>query len=259
MLHIDAEGAMKTLRQDTARTRKSLLTTASEVFAEKGYRDATIAEISERAGTNIAAVNYHFGDKETLYREAWRYSFLQSLEAHPPHGGAADSAPVEQRLKAQILALLHRITDPANREFMIVHTELANPTGLLQEVMREEVLPITERMEGLVREVLGPGASKMKVRFCAIATIGQCVMPTFINRLEKLKPNAQKDSWRIEDIEAYAEHIAGFSLAGMRAVRRAIEEHGAADKSPRKKAGRLPPATGRRKVAGSPVGEGRFK
>ena len=125
--------------------------------------------------------------------------------------------------------------------------------------MREEVLPITERMEGLVREVLGPGASKMKVRFSAIATIGQCVMPTFINRLEKLKPNAQKDSWRIEDIEAYAGHVANFSLAGMRAVPRAVEENGAADKSPRKKTGRLRPTTGRRKVAGSPKGEGRFK
>jgi AcrR family transcriptional regulator len=224
---------MKNLRQDSARTRKSLLTTASEVFAEKGYHNTTIAEISERAGTNIAAVNYHFGDKETLYRKAWRYAFLQSLESHPPHGGAPDTAPVEQRLKAHIRALLSRITDSGNRGFMIVYKELSNPTGLLEEVMREEVLPITERMEGLVREVLGPGVSKTKVRFYAIAIIGQCVMPTFINRLEKLESDVQKDSWRIEDIDAYARHVAAFSLAGMRAVRRAVEEHAAGDKSPR--------------------------
>jgi AcrR family transcriptional regulator len=204
-------------------------------------------------------VNYHLGDKETLYREAWRYAFRQSLEAHPPHGGASDGAPVEQRLKAQILALLSRITDPANREFMIVHNELANPTGLLEEVMHEEVLPITERMEGLVREVLGPCASKTKVRLCAIATIGQCVMATLISRLERLERHARHDSWRIGDIEAYAGHVAAFSLAGIRAIRRTLEESRAAGKSPRKKPG-LPRTTSvRRKGPASPVAEGRSK
>ena len=250
---------MKTPRQDAARTRGSLLRTASEVFAEKGYRDTTIAEISERARTNIAAVNYHFGDKETLYREAWRYAFRQSLEAHPPHGGASDGAPVDQRLKAQILALLSRITDPANREFMIVHNELANPTGLLEEVMHDEVLPISERMEGLVREVLGPDAPKIKVRFCTIATIGQCVMATLLNRLERLEPHARHDSWRIGDIEAYAGHVAASSLAGMRAVRRALEESRAMGKSLRKKPGLPRTTSARRKIPAARTREQRSK
>jgi TetR/AcrR family transcriptional regulator, regulator of cefoperazone and chloramphenicol sensitivity len=250
---------MKIPRQDTARTRGSLLKTASEVFAEKGYRDTTIAEISERAGTNIAAVNYHFGDKEALYREAWRYSFLQSLEAHPPDGGAPDNAPVEHRLKAQIRALLSRSTDPNNKGFMIVNKELANPTGLLEEVMREEVLPITERMEGLVREVLGPGAPRTEVRFCTVAIIGQCIMPTYIGRLETTKPGPRKDSWRIDDIEAYAGHIAAFSLAGMRAVCRAAQEVRVTGKAPVKKSGRVPTISGRPKIPASSAGKQRSK
>jgi AcrR family transcriptional regulator len=70
---------MKIRRKDAGRTSKKLLAAASEVFAQKGYRDATISEICERAGANVAAVNYHFGDKETLYKEAWRHSFSASL------------------------------------------------------------------------------------------------------------------------------------------------------------------------------------
>ncbi len=240
---------MKTLRQDAVRTRNNLLMAAIKIFSEKSFRDATIAEISDRAGTNVAAVNYHFRDKETLYREAWRYAFLQSLEAHPPHGGVPDSAPVVQRLRAQISALLRRITDPDNREFMIVYREMANPTGLLEEVMREEVLPIAERMEGMVREVLGPGVSKAKVRVYATAIMGQCVIVTFTNRLEKPKPNAQSDSWRIEDIESYARHVANFSLAGMQAARGVVEKNGVGGKSSPKKAGRLRPATGGQRAA----------
>ena len=75
-------GDMKAQRKGGVATRKKLLAAAGRVFAEKGYRDATIAEICRLAGTNIAAVNYHFSDKETLYREASRFN--------EENGGAAD-------------------------------------------------------------------------------------------------------------------------------------------------------------------------
>ena len=209
---------MKVVRQDAARTRESLLRAASDIIAEKGYHDSTIAEISERAGTNIAAVNYHFGDKETLYREAWRQSLHDSLKAYPIDGGVDEGAPPSERLKGHVTALLSRITDENNREFLIGFKELAHPTGLLEEVMREELRPLRERTEGLVREILGRQSSDMQVRFCAMGIISQCVFPVFLNRIEKGQSGA--DSWRVKDTEVYAEHVVSFSLAGMAAIRR---------------------------------------
>ena len=55
-----------------AETRRQLLEAAGEVFAEAGFRDATVREICRRAGANIAAISYHFGDKEKLYAEVLR-------------------------------------------------------------------------------------------------------------------------------------------------------------------------------------------
>src|SRR3954469_3463810 len=55
------------LREDGAQTRQQLLEVAGQVFAEHGYARATSREICERAGANIAAVNYHFGSKDGLY------------------------------------------------------------------------------------------------------------------------------------------------------------------------------------------------
>ncbi|MGA0870572.1 MAG: helix-turn-helix domain-containing protein, partial [Planctomycetota bacterium] len=51
---------------DEASSRPS---TACEVFALKGYRDARVADICTRAGANLDSVNYYFGDKASLYRE----------------------------------------------------------------------------------------------------------------------------------------------------------------------------------------------
>src|SRR5260370_1351185 len=55
-------------------TRDKLLEVAEQVFADRGYQAATIREIFVRAGANVAAVNYHFGDKLRLYTEVLQQS-----------------------------------------------------------------------------------------------------------------------------------------------------------------------------------------
>lgn len=209
---------MKTQRQDSARTQKNLLIAASEIFAEKGFRDATVAEISKKATTNVAAINYHFGNKEALYREAWRQSFRDSIKAHPPDGGVDANAPVEQRLAGVISALLRRINDKDNKEFHIVNKEMANPTGLLEEVMKEEMMPLRRRIMALMHEILGPNKPEVMVRFCTVSILSQCVIPAFINIVEKPDTDIEDTSLRIEDIEEYAHHVVTFSLAGIERV-----------------------------------------
>src|SRR5476649_200862 len=87
-------------------TRRQLLEAAGEVFAEVGFRDATVREICRRAGANIAAINYHFGDKETLYAEVLSYSHGKTLEKFPPLLGIASDAPPEKKLRAFVQSLL---------------------------------------------------------------------------------------------------------------------------------------------------------
>jgi AcrR family transcriptional regulator len=210
---------MKIRREDSARTRERLIAAASEVFAEKDYSIATIAEICERAEANVAAVNYHFGDKETLYREAWRNAFRTSVQARPADGGVSDNAPPEERLRGMVVAVLGRITDESNKEFFIVLRELASPTGLLDEVMETELLPMHQRMETVVHELLGLRSSRTQVQFCTISIINQCVSAIFARNSERPGGNDNKAfPPKIDDVDAYAEHVVQFSLGGIRAI-----------------------------------------
>jgi len=214
---------MKIPREDTARTRKSLLEAAGEIFAQKGYRDTTIAEISGRAGTNIAAVNYHFSNKETLYVEAWRCVFQESLKAHQPDGGVSDDASPEERLQAHVTSILQRLADKNNKEFWFVTREFANPTGLLEEVMRKEIHPLQKRTDGLVRELLGSLASDTDVKFCETSVISQCINPMVVGKKSEGKYTGKGGTPEIKDIEAYADHVMKFSLAGIQAIRKSAE------------------------------------
>ncbi len=214
---------MKIPREGTERTRGRLLAAAGDIFADKGFRDATVAEICRKAGANVAAINYYFGSKEALYREAWRHAFARSLAAHPPDGGLSPDAPPEERLRVQVASLLDRIADENNREFRIMQREFTNPTGLLEEVMREEVRPLHQRTEKMVRELLGPNATEQEVQFCEVGIISQCINPMVARKWFRKGVETKDGPRGITDIEAYTRHVVTFSLAGLAAIRAAAE------------------------------------
>lgn len=217
---------MKTGKNSDRDTQARLLKSACEVFAEKGYRDATLAEICERASANIAAVNYYFRDKATLYIEAWRQSFHRSLQAYPPDGKVPQEAPPEDRLRGRILSILQRIADPQSYEFDILYKELVNQTGLLTDVMQESIDPIRRGLFGVMRELLGEKASDQQVQLCQMSVRAQCF--DLIIREQRRKQSLQGKKVQGPpfvdvDLAVLADHILHFSLAGIREIRKRIE------------------------------------
>lgn len=60
------------LDERSIRTRAKLLDAAERLFAERGFKGASMRDITTLADVNIAAANYHFGGKEGLFREVLR-------------------------------------------------------------------------------------------------------------------------------------------------------------------------------------------
>src|SRR5438105_2551888 len=90
--------------------RQRLLDAAGEIFAEKGFEGATVRKIIERAGVNIAGVNYYFRDKERLYIEAVKHAACGrpgEAPAWPP------GTPPAAKLRDFIRQMVSNLFDPA--------------------------------------------------------------------------------------------------------------------------------------------------
>ncbi len=53
-------------------TATKLLDAAEQLFAEQGFAETTLRAITQKAGVNLAAVNYHFGSKEALIQAVFQ-------------------------------------------------------------------------------------------------------------------------------------------------------------------------------------------
>jgi TetR/AcrR family transcriptional regulator, regulator of cefoperazone and chloramphenicol sensitivity len=208
-------------RRDGEGTRHRILEGACRVFAEHGYREATIAEICRVAKANIAAVNYHFGSKAALYRAAWQRGIAKADDLYPLDGGVPDSAPPEDRLRGLVTSLIHRRSDHEHLGHFrrIRMSEMVEPTGLLTEFMNEHLARGRRHAHCVLGALLGPRACQRDLELSEMSLIGQCFYrPSCPDR----SPVAASLP-RFDDPQESIEHIVRFTLAGLAEVRRVIE------------------------------------
>ena len=93
-------------------TRERILDAALDLFGERGLTGTTVRDIAGRAKVNVAAISYHFGGKDELYREVARTVIggietrVASRAAHilqdPPAEPAAALAALETMMETVV-------------------------------------------------------------------------------------------------------------------------------------------------------------
>lgn len=151
-------------------TKKSLLESATDVFAQCGFERASVREITGRARANQAAVTYHFGGKEALYREVLRCALLVIQDAmsdeEAPHPDEDRESALKRFVRRQLAPLLSR--DRLARPLRIFGWEAVSPTQVYLDFLSQQTIPMVRRSEAIVRLYAPPTASSEEI---AIATI----------------------------------------------------------------------------------------
>jgi TetR/AcrR family transcriptional regulator, regulator of cefoperazone and chloramphenicol sensitivity len=199
-------------------TRQRLIEKAGEVFAEHGFRGATVRDICQRAGANVAAVNYHFGHKERLYLEVLRFAHTCAFEKYPPDMGLKAGATPKQRLHAFVRSFLFRVLDEGRPAWhgKLMAREIADPTGALEAIVKDGIRPHFAALRGIVTDLLGPelAADPDRVRYAAWSVVGQCLFYFYARPVILQLHPAQ--TFAPADLEAIARHVTDFSLAALK-------------------------------------------
>ena len=200
-------------------TSDHLLATAGEVFAEHGFHRATVRQITERAGVNVAAINYHFRDKSELYAAVLHTCHCAATEIGGPCRFEA-GRPADQ-LRAFIGWFLRRLLHPDRPRWhgVLMAREMAEPTGalagLIEEVTRPQVAELRRILESLGAGALG----EERLTLLGLSIVGQCLF--YVNNRPFIAALAPKFRKSPPSIDTLVDHIHAFSLAGVREAVRA--------------------------------------
>jgi len=201
-------------------TRRRLIDAAGALFAEKGFDAITVRDICDKAGTNIASVNYHFSGKMELYEATLRFALVKDEVKDGAQTATSArekiSAP-EERLLRFIQAMLNnsRMTDSPEWFPKLLRREMLFPTSEFHDFALRLIRHDFERISALVEEII-PKADSYSVKSCALMLYEQAksIAMESPQVLASLFPELKLDK---KGSERIARHITETTIAGMRA------------------------------------------
>jgi len=200
-------------------TRTRLLGEAKRLFGAKGFRQVTVREICAAARANVAAINYHFGDKRGLYQELLDEAIgvMKETTAQARQAGAGGTA--EDKLRAYIHVFVQRVGSRGGKHswiHQIMTHEMAEPTDALDDVVTAVIEPRISYIRELVGEMLGLPATDDRVLRCVLSVQSQFHGAMANPVSSRLVPGFIGDPAAVDRL---AEHIADFSIGGIRSLK----------------------------------------
>ena len=190
-------------------TKHDILEASVPVFAEHGYHGASVRGLCAAAGVNVAAINYHFGDKASLYAAVLTHIYEALAPSPMPRVDVAD--PGATTLQAWVQWYLERLTHPkaALVDRLAVH-ERSRPTGALSKLARESMQPVFDGLCAILRHAADPRVDEDTIARTALSVVGQCLLYRGSTGLLE-----QVQGVPDMDLDAVTSHVTALTIAGL--------------------------------------------
>ena len=138
-------------------TRDRLLVQAEQLFAQRGYAAVSVREITAAADSNLAAVNYHFGNKMNLYLSVFKERWVPRAEGvrnfFRKYLSEKNNPDTADMVRAIATAFLEgAMTDNERRcHINLMLRELTHPTEAINIVVSEVIRPMHHNIRELIR------------------------------------------------------------------------------------------------------------
>lgn len=196
-------------------TKLRLVEAAGEVFADKGFEAASIREICQRAEANIAAVNYHFGDKRQLYVAAVRHAQTCSTESMFPPGVDITTIPATEQLELFIRTMLRQKLDPSQPRWHLelMLREMTRPTEACAQVVDDYIRPLADILATILHQLLPNMPPEQRAWEVGFSIVAQVLFYQFNQPIIQLLMG--NDGYRALSVDRLAKFITHFSLAAL--------------------------------------------
>jgi TetR/AcrR family transcriptional regulator, regulator of cefoperazone and chloramphenicol sensitivity len=197
-------------------TGDRLLQEAARLFAARGFSKVTVRDIALKAHANVAAVNYHFGDKAALYDAVLEAAIHEMQTTTEAARQAGAGRPPDEQLATYIAVFLGRVFEGRNSWIhQLMVREISDPTPALDRIVDRVLRPRVQYLRDIVAALMDGSPDDDRVTRCVISVHTQClaVMNNPVAPRLGLSPVATAAG-----IQEIARHIAKFSLAGIRAI-----------------------------------------
>jgi AcrR family transcriptional regulator len=202
-----------TATRPSTTTRAKIIKAASRAFAQHGYEGASIRTIVGQADVNQAAINYHFGSKEELYRAVLQTA-LRALMKDDDKASHPITLSRETALRRFVRQQLRPMTsrDNLSEYVRIFNWETLRPSPAFRKFMAKEAAPFFSIATDLVRRFLPSEATDQQALLGSLWLFGQCSI--FVRNAEHL---ALLLHLKIDEtfVEALADTIATWAAGGL--------------------------------------------
>ncbi len=200
----------------SADTKEQLLNVAEQLIAERGYAGTTVRAIANRANANLAAVNYHFGSKEDLFRAIFsriaKPIVAQQLEILDELQQKEALPSVEEILTAFLKPCFYKIVQ--DESFRTVRAQFMgrcwSEPEPLQSIASGEFMESRLAFLNILQQVI-PNCSRRDLNWKL-----DLVIATLIRvQNEAGKPESLLKSSQPEDVDYAVEYLVRFLTPGM--------------------------------------------
>lgn len=214
------------LPKDAKDARVRLLDAAELLFADRGFADTSIRQLTAKAACNLAAVNYHFGSKDELYCELFRRRFRRMKQDRLTSIKRAMAEKPAPTLSGILYSFSMAFVEPfgeaeKSRRFMDLFAREMVDRRLPAGLFVEELAGPTLAALGQALRLVCPGLGETAAKQCIMSLIAQLVHAVHIKAMFEGKASLDSPAF---DIPGVIEHIVKFSAAGICACRGAGSE-----------------------------------
>ncbi len=210
-------------RSHAAATKDRILDAAEALFMEHGFEATSLRLITQAAGVNLAAVNYHFGSKEELFEavltrrlDPMNQARLARLERYEA-SVAPEVLGCERILAALFIPALELARDPARggvNFLRLLGRAYADPAPFIRQFLSVQYAPMIARFKDAFARAL-PQLPRRELSWRLHFIMG--ALSYTLAGTDALRMIAELNPVETDNDEILLRRLAPFLLAGLTA------------------------------------------